>query len=745
MSSRIIVKNLPKKLTEDRFRQHFAKLGQITDAKLKFTKEGKFRNFGFIGYKSAEEAQKAIEYFNGTYIDATKINVEECMPLNDPGKPRAWSKYSSGSTANRKLVEKTEKKATNDSATSNEDAAKKIKENKKIKKIEELLGPLKDDEEFKEFVHATKAIKAKDSIWKNDIDFTKVEGDAKASENKQSDGNSDTLKDADDKKETKRVDDDEADFENGRLFVRNLCYSCKEEDLEQLFDKYKPIVEVNMPIDNFSKKPKGYAYVTFMFPEHAVKTFNEFDGTIFQGRMLHIIPAKSKEEAKEDQSQHVTLKSKRETDKKKTANSGYNWNTLFVNQDAIANLMSQKYNIDKAEIFSVQGKGSAAVKLAVGETQIVNDIRKFLIRNGVKLDAFSNPSGERSKNVILVKNLPFNTAETEVREMFEKFGVVKRCVMPEYGIGGLVELQERQEARQAFMKLAYRKFKNVPIYLEWAPVDVFDANESDVKQILEEDKKDSGAQENASVEKEKKNEDEEDESEPESNVFIKNLNFDTTEEALESLFKQIGKCRATIARKISANQQMLSMGYGFVQFKKHSQAVGAIKEYQDYSLDGHNLELKLSNKQSNQQANDSSKRKLTKNEHIDKTSKIMVRNIPFEAKAKEIEELFKVFGELKYVRLPKKIDGTHRGFGFVEFLTINDAKRAFDALCHSTHLFGRRLVLEWSAPEQTQDVEILRLKEAQLSGPVAKKLKKSTFLKELGGDDEITGGDFNGT
>ena len=37
---------------------------------------------------------------------------------------------------------------------------------------------------------------------------------------------------------------------------------------------------------------------------------------------------------------------------------------------------------------------------------------------------------------------------------------------------------------------------------------------------------------------------------------------------------------------------------------------------------------------------------------------------------------FRVFGELKSVRLPKKLSGTgtHRGFGFVDFLTKQDAK-----------------------------------------------------------------------
>jgi multiple RNA-binding domain-containing protein 1 len=169
----------------------------------------------------------------------------------------------------------------------------------------------------------------------------------------------------------------------------------------------------------------------------------------------------------------------------KKAQSSHNWNSLFVSQDAVANLMATRYNIDKSDIFDVHGTGknksNAAVKLAVGETQIVNDMRKFLVRNGVKLDSFQNSnSTERSKTVMLVKNLPGNTKESELKEMFAKAKVteesMKRFVMPEYGTAALVEFAERQEARDAFKKLAYRKFKSVPIYLEWAPVDVFDGS-----------------------------------------------------------------------------------------------------------------------------------------------------------------------------------------------------------------------------------------------------------------------------
>lgn len=62
------------------------------------------------------------------------------------------------------------------------------------------------------------------------------------------------------------------------------------------------------------------------------------------------------------------------------------------------------------------------------------------------------------------------------------------------------------------------------------------------------------------------------------------------------------------------------------------------------------------------------------------------------------------------MRLPKKAGGQegHRGFGFIDFMSSTDARTAFDALSHSTHLYGRRLVLEWS--KETEDVEEIRTK-----------------------------------
>lgn len=85
--------------------------------------------------------------------------------------------------------------------------------------------------------------------------------------------------------------------ETGRLFVRNLPYVCTVEEIEGLFKKFGTLTDVKLPMarvfggnDDGAKKSKGIAMVTFMFPEHALKAYGELDGTVYKGRMLHILP-----------------------------------------------------------------------------------------------------------------------------------------------------------------------------------------------------------------------------------------------------------------------------------------------------------------------------------------------------------------------------------------------------------------------------------------------------------------------
>lgn len=78
-NSRLIVKNLPKFLSEDKLKKHFSSQGSVTDAKIMY-KDGVSRKFGFIGYKTEEEARKAAKFFNGTFLHTSKLDVSEAKP-----------------------------------------------------------------------------------------------------------------------------------------------------------------------------------------------------------------------------------------------------------------------------------------------------------------------------------------------------------------------------------------------------------------------------------------------------------------------------------------------------------------------------------------------------------------------------------------------------------------------------------------------------------------------------------------
>jgi multiple RNA-binding domain-containing protein 1 len=68
-------------ITAGKLHEIFSEKGIVTDVQLKYTKDGKFRHFGFVGFKAEEEAQNAVEYFNNSCIKASRIKVEICAGL----------------------------------------------------------------------------------------------------------------------------------------------------------------------------------------------------------------------------------------------------------------------------------------------------------------------------------------------------------------------------------------------------------------------------------------------------------------------------------------------------------------------------------------------------------------------------------------------------------------------------------------------------------------------------------------
>ena len=81
-----------------------------------------------------------------------------------------------------------------------------------------------------------------------------------------------------------------------RLFVGNLSYRTLESDLQEYFAQAGTVNQVNLMMDKFTGKSRGFAFVEFATGAEALKAVEMFHGKDFQGRSLTVNVAKPREE-----------------------------------------------------------------------------------------------------------------------------------------------------------------------------------------------------------------------------------------------------------------------------------------------------------------------------------------------------------------------------------------------------------------------------------------------------------------
>ncbi|EEY59589.1 RNA-binding protein, putative [Phytophthora infestans T30-4] len=710
--TRLYVQNLPAYVDSARLREHFAAQGEVTDACVIRTKDGsKSRRFGFVGFKSSTQAEQARKFFHQSFFDTCKINVRVALARESDDMERPWSKYSAGSGRYQKLHSES-------GVTSGEfqEFMETMQARSKTKfwANDDVQGPTDGKT-------ATKGVDIADAEDSDDeyqeLDTMKPDEDEEDSTEKVKKGKkSEAMSDMDflRSKMSKSEAGTEDDKPTARLFVRNLPFTAVEEDLEALCSTYGPVEEVHMPLDD-TRRRKGYGFVLFRTTVDAQAALTTLNGMAFQGRRLHVIFARSKpvkldpEAALADP--NLSYKQRKELERQIQAQKKTGWNASYIRGDATVGSLAERMGVKRGEIMDKE-QGNMAVRLAIGETMLVKENKDFFAREGVDLNAIEGalvkkPTQqqakkiERSTTVILIKNLPHTTDEEELAQLFRKHGEIGRFLLPPSKTLAVVEFLEPSEARKAFRSLAYKKYQHVPLYLEWAPVKVFDRPASSTNTSSSEQK---GIKTTSAVVPDVDDDADAAVGDACHTICVKNLNFSTKEPALEKIFARCGKLRkVTVARRKDPKRGMLSMGFGFVEYVDAKDTERALQTLQNTVVDGHALNLKLSQKK----ASTAPKRAAGEVDGEGRKSKIIVRNVAFEATSNEIRELFGAFGQLKRVRMPKKFDGRHRGFAFVEFLTEQEARNAFSALA-SSHLYGRHLVLEWA--EDADDIDTLRAK-----------------------------------
>ncbi|KAM3425753.1 hypothetical protein BST61_g7684 [Cercospora zeina] len=822
-SSRIFVKGLPPTFDEAQFREHFGQKGQITDAKI-FPN----RRIGYVGYKTSEDAEKAVKYFNKTFIRMSRIAVEMAKPIDESLATRrhptakVTGANQQPTTEDNKLKRKREGESrVKDDGRGNDPKLKeflesyKSKSDKKAQEDETMMAGARGDEEaavveagesddeYEQVPKKTKRTKpdsesAQDTTMRDaavevvqadppsgdpapefeqdggtdkpavsDADWARSrtsrllglledeEEESLAAMPDESASEDDTPLRADGQSQREKTpaepessiptppaedDDQQVDQDvqqvrsTMRLFVRNLPYDVKYEDLEAQFEPFDNLEQIHIPLDKTSGAAKGFAYIQYTDPDSAERALVELDGRIFQGRLMHILPGAAKREKKIDDFELAKLPLKKQQEikrKREAANTVFNWNALYMNQDAVISSVANRLGIAKSEILDPTSS-DAAVKQAHAETHIIQETKSYFRQQGVDLDAFKKSA--RGDTAILVKNIPADCSRDELQRLFDEQGDVKRFLMPPAGTIAIVEYSNPAQCKAAFGTLAYRRVKSSVLFLEKAPKDVFSAKTIDdpatssttegVSKLSTSDLKDTVIPDAAGS----------------ATLFVRNLNFSTTTEVLTQTFKALdGFLNARVKTRVDPKRGELSMGFGFLEFKTAKHAQGALRAMDGYRLEGHKLQVRASHKGEDA----AEKRKKADQAKKAATTKVIIKNLPFEATKKDVRSLFGEYGQLRSVRVPKKMDRGARGFAFADFTTVKEAQSAMDAL-KDTHLLGRRLVLDFAAEDpEDAEAEIERMQQkvgAQVNKIALQKLaeggKRRKFTAQQDADDD---------
>ncbi len=82
MAKKLYIGGLPYSTTEDSLKEGFSAAGTVVSATIIADKmSGRSRGFGFVEMSSDEEADKAIEMFNGKEFESRTIVVNEARPM----------------------------------------------------------------------------------------------------------------------------------------------------------------------------------------------------------------------------------------------------------------------------------------------------------------------------------------------------------------------------------------------------------------------------------------------------------------------------------------------------------------------------------------------------------------------------------------------------------------------------------------------------------------------------------------
>ncbi|XP_064589507.1 RNA-binding protein 28 [Zonotrichia leucophrys gambelii] len=188
-------------------------------------------------------------------------------------------------------------------------------------------------------------------------------------------------------------------------------------------------------------------------------------------------------------------------------------------------------------------------------------------------------------------------------------------------------------------------------------------------------------------------------------VLVRGLPAGATAALLERLFGHLGPLRRCFV--VTEKGSPKCRGFGYVTFSLAEDAARALREPPE--LGGHRLPVSPARPRARPAARGTdtpgargeqgetppAPPRAKRPRGPSRKARLILRNLSFQCSEEELRALFAPFGPVVELNLPRKPDGTPRGFAFVQLRNLREAAAALRGL-NGTQLKGRPLAVDWA-------------------------------------------------
>ncbi|KAF5373548.1 hypothetical protein D9758_000598 [Tetrapyrgos nigripes] len=160
-----------------------------------------------------------------------------------------------------------------------------------------------------------------------------------------------------------------------------------------------------------------------------------------------------------------------------------------------------------------------------------------------------------------------------------------------------------------------------------------------------------------------------------TNLYVKNLDPEMSQEEFEKLFGEFGNVTSAI---VQTDEEGNSKGFGFVNFETHDEAQLAVDALHDKEINGRKLFVSRAQKKAEREEE---LRKSYEQAKMEKLSKyqgvnLYIKNLEDDFDDDKLRAEFEPFGTITSCKVMRDDKGTSKGFGFVCFSSPDEATKA---------------------------------------------------------------------